>query len=150
MPPSTLDELMTTLRTALPLLVTVAVALLFRELDGGRVKVSLRSKGTLDVLMETEWVRLRGRRRTPGRPVTYGTTEEFLVHFGLENVGDLPGAEELKAAGLLDGRLPPGFEVPTPSDSGGDGDGDFTDDEPLNEEYGAAMDEHLTAGGEEE
>ncbi|NIJ39839.1 segregation and condensation protein B [Parvibaculum indicum] len=108
------------------------------------------SKGTLDVLMETEWVRLRGRRRTPGRPVTYGTTEEFLVHFGLENVGDLPGAEELKAAGLLDGRLPPGFEVPTPSDSGGDGDGDFTDDEPLNEEYGAAMDEHLTAGGEEE
>lgn len=108
------------------------------------------SKGTLDVLMETEWVRLRGRRRTPGRPVTYGTTEEFLVHFGLENVGDLPGADELKAAGLLDGRLPPGFEVPTPSDSGGDGDGDFTDEEPLTEEYGAAMDEHLTAGGEED
>ena len=108
------------------------------------------SKGTLDVLMETEWVRLRGRRRTPGRPVTYGTTEEFLVHFGLENVGDLPGAEELKAAGLLDGRLPPGFEVPTPSDSGGDGDGDFTDEEPLTEEYGAAIDEHLTASGEED
>lgn len=108
------------------------------------------SKGTLDVLMETEWVRLRGRRRMPGRPVTYGTTEEFLVHFGLENVGDLPGADELKAAGLLDGRLPPGFEVPTPSDSGGDGDGDFTDEEPLTEEYGAAMDEHLTAGGEED
>ena len=108
------------------------------------------SKGTIDVLMETEWVRLRGRRRTPGRPVTYGTTEEFLVHFGLENVGDLPGADELKAAGLLDGRLPPGFEVPTPSESGGDGDGDFSEDEPLTEEYGAALDEHLTASEEDD
>ena len=108
------------------------------------------SKGTLDVLMETEWVRLRGRRRTPGRPVTYGTTEEFLVHFGLENVGDLPGAEELKAAGLLDGRLPAGFEVPTPNESGGDGDGDFSDDEPITDEYGAALDEHLSAGGDED
>jgi len=108
------------------------------------------SKGTLDVLMETDWVRLRGRRRTPGRPVTYGTTEEFLVHFGLENVGDLPGADELKAAGLLDGRLPAGFEVPTPSESGGDGDGDFSEDEPLAEEYGSALDEHLSAGDEED
>ena len=59
-------------------------------------------------------MRLRGRRRTPGRPVTYGTTEEFLSHFGLEDVGDLPGVEELKAAGLLDARLPPNFAVPTP------------------------------------
>ena len=64
------------------------------------------SKGTLDVLMETSWVRLRGRRRTPGRPVTYGTTDEFLVHFGLENIGDLPGQEELKASGLLEANLP--------------------------------------------
>ena len=60
------------------------------------------SKGTLDVLMEAGWIKLKGRRRTPGRPVTYGTSEEFLVHFGLENVDDLPGMEELKAAGLLD------------------------------------------------
>jgi segregation and condensation protein B len=60
------------------------------------------SKGTLDVLMEAGWVKIKGRRRTPGRPVTYGTSEEFLVHFGLENIDDLPGIEELKAAGLLD------------------------------------------------
>lgn len=60
------------------------------------------SKGTLDVLMEAGWVRPKGRRRTPGRPVTYGTSDEFLVHFGLECVEDLPGLEELKAAGLLE------------------------------------------------
>lgn len=60
------------------------------------------SRGTLDVLMEAGWVRPRGRRQTPGRPVTYGTTEDFLVHFGLPSVKDLPGLEELKAAGLLD------------------------------------------------
>ncbi|CAM5766764.1 segregation and condensation protein B [Labrys miyagiensis] len=74
------------------------------------------SKGTLDVLLETGWVRLRGRRRSPGRPVTYGTTPAFLDHFGLDGVGDLPGLDELKGAGLLDGRLPPGFSVPTPND----------------------------------
>lgn len=74
------------------------------------------SKGTLDVLLETGWVRLRGRRKAPGRPVTYGTTEAFLLHFGLETIGDLPGLDELKAAGLFDGRLPHGFGVPSPSD----------------------------------
>ena len=66
------------------------------------------SKGTLDVLMEIEWVRMAGRKQTPGRPVTYGTTEQFLVHFGLDKVGDLPGLEELKATGLLD-PAPPGL-----------------------------------------
>jgi segregation and condensation protein B len=60
------------------------------------------SKGTLDTLLEAGWVRLRGRRRTPGRPVTFGTTPEFLDHFGLEAIGDLPGLGELKAAGLLE------------------------------------------------
>jgi segregation and condensation protein B len=75
------------------------------------------SKGTMDVLIETGWVRLRGRRKAPGRPVTYGTTDNFLLHFGLEAIGDLPGLEELKGAGLFDGRLPQGFGVPTPNDS---------------------------------
>jgi segregation and condensation protein B len=75
------------------------------------------SKGTLDVLLETGWVRLRGRRRAPGRPITYGTTEQFLLHFGLEQIGDLPGLDELKGAGLFDGRLPQGFGVPQPSDA---------------------------------
>jgi segregation and condensation protein B len=75
------------------------------------------SKGTLDLLLETGWVRLRGRRRVPGRPITYGTTEGFLIHFGLEAIGDLPGLEELKGAGLFDGRLPQGFGIPQPSDA---------------------------------
>lgn len=73
------------------------------------------SKGTLDHLVEVGWVRMRGRRKVPGRPVTYGTTEAFLVHFGLNQVGDLPGLAELKAAGLLDASVPPGFEVPAPN-----------------------------------
>lgn len=60
------------------------------------------SKGTLDVLMEAGWVRPKGRRQSPGKPVTYGTSDDFLVHFGLENLDDLPGFDELKAAGLLD------------------------------------------------
>src|SRR5499426_723327 len=67
------------------------------------------SKGTIDVLLETDWIKMRGRRRAPGRPLTFGTTEAFLSHFGLEALGDLPGVEELKGAGLLDGRLPSGF-----------------------------------------
>ncbi len=75
------------------------------------------SKGTLDVLLETGWVRLRGRRRAPGRPITYGTTTDFLIHFGLEGIADLPGLEELKSAGLFDGRLPSGFAIPQPSDN---------------------------------
>jgi segregation and condensation protein B len=75
------------------------------------------SKGTLDVLMEMGWVRMRGRRRAPGRPVTYGTTDTFLEHFGLDGVKDLPGLAELKGAGLLDSNLPPGFSIPEPHDS---------------------------------
>lgn len=74
------------------------------------------SKGTLDVLLETAWIRMRGRRKAPGRPITYGTTEAFLAHFGLDALGDMPGLEELKGAGLLDGRIPAGFAVPFPSD----------------------------------
>ena len=74
------------------------------------------SKGTVDALMEAGWVRIRGRKRTPGRPVTYGTTEAFMVHFGLDNIGDLPGMDELKAAGFLDAVPPAGFSVPNPSD----------------------------------
>jgi len=74
------------------------------------------SKGTLDVLLETGWIRLRGRRKAPGRPVTYGTTEAFMSHFGLDALADLPGVEELRGAGLIDKSLPAGFAVPVPSD----------------------------------
>lgn len=73
------------------------------------------SKGTLDLLLEMGFVRLRGRRRTPGRPVTYATTDRFLEHFGLATLYDLPGVQEMKAAGLLDLSLPVGFEVPDPT-----------------------------------
>jgi segregation and condensation protein B len=74
------------------------------------------SMGTLDVLLEAGWVRFRGRRRTPGRPVTFGTTRDFLDHFGLEEIRDLPGIEELKAAGMLSGRIPANLSVPIPRD----------------------------------
>jgi segregation and condensation protein B len=74
------------------------------------------SKGTLDVLLETGWIRLRGRRKAPGRPVTYGTSEAFLLHFGLDALGDLPGLDELKGAGLVDAAMPADFAVPVPSD----------------------------------
>ena len=74
------------------------------------------SKGTLDALIEMGWVRLRGRRKVPGRPVTYGTTEQFLIHFGLNEISDLPGLEELKGAGFLEDRLQAGFAVPIQND----------------------------------
>jgi segregation and condensation protein B len=74
------------------------------------------AKGTLDVLMEATWVRMRGRRKTPGRPITFGTTETFLQQFSLNAVSDLPGLDELKQAGMLDARLPAGLSMPLPSD----------------------------------
>ena len=73
------------------------------------------SKGTLDVLLELGLVRMRGRRRAPGRPITYGTTDRFLEHYGLASLADLPGAQEMKAAGLLGLDLPPDFAPPDPS-----------------------------------
>ncbi len=73
------------------------------------------SRGTLDVLLELGLVRMRGRRRTPGRPVTFGTTDAFLEHYGLATLADLPGLSEMKAAGLLSLDLPPDFAVPDPN-----------------------------------
>ncbi|MEO8927768.1 MAG: SMC-Scp complex subunit ScpB [Caulobacteraceae bacterium] len=85
------------------------------------------SRGTLDVLLELGLVRMRGRRRTPGRPVTFGTTDGFLEHFGLASLADLPGAAEMKAAGLLDLDLPADFHPPDPSAA-------HPDEDPLEEE----------------
>lgn len=76
------------------------------------------SRGTLDVLLELGLVKMRGRRRTPGRPVTFGTTDAFLEHYGLASLADLPGAAEMKQLGLLDAELPPGFAVPDPMGAG--------------------------------
>ena len=102
------------------------------------------SKGTLDVLLEAGWVRFRGRRRTPGRPVTFGTTRDFLDHFGLEEIRDLPGLEELKAAGMLSGRIPANLSVPVPRDDDLGGEEDPLTQLDL-EELGL-----LTPSGEEE
>ena len=74
------------------------------------------SPGTLDVLMELNWVRPIGRKKVPGRPIIYGTTERFLEYFQLEQVTDLPGLEELKAAGLLESRLPPNLDIREPKE----------------------------------
>jgi segregation and condensation protein B len=70
------------------------------------------SRGTIDLLIEMEWIRFGRRRMTPGRPVTFVVTPAFLDHFGLETARDLPGLKELRAAGLLDNRPPPGFDAP--------------------------------------
>ena len=99
------------------------------------------SKGTLDVLLELNLVRMRGRRRTPGRPVTYGTTDSFLEHFGLAALADLPGAAEMKAAGLLSLDLPADFAVPSPE-------GLAPDEDPL--EDGDAPEFHTDFLGEED
>lgn len=104
------------------------------------------SKGTLDVLMELGWLRLRGRRRTPGRPVTYGTTDGFLAHFNLETIADLPGRDDLKAAGLLDPRLPKDFEMPEPMMA----DDLSVDEDPLEDEDDPQFFEDFLEDGDED
>lgn len=103
-------------RAAIETLAVIAYHQPVTRVEVEEIRGVVMSKGTFDVLMETGWIRPRGRRKTPGRPITYGTTENFLSQFGLEALSDLPGLEELKGSGLLDGRLPPGFGVPSPSD----------------------------------
>ena len=104
-------------RAAIETLAIIAYHQPITRLEIEQVRGVQVSKGTLDVLLETGWVRLRGRRRSPGRPVCYGTSQAFLEHFGLETVKDLPGLEELKAAGLLSAQVPPGFTIPMPDDA---------------------------------
>jgi segregation and condensation protein B len=97
------------------------------------------AKGTLDVLLESGWVRMRGRRKSPGRPITYGTTPAFLDHFGLERIGDLPGLEELRGAGLLDSMPEAALAAPR------DEPDLFDDEEPL-----GALGDDETGGGTDE
>jgi len=103
-------------RAAIEVLAIIAYHQPITRAEIEEIRGVITSKGTLDVLLETGWVRPRGRRKTPGRPLTFGTTEPFLSHFSLETLSDLPGLDELKGTGLLDSRLPTGFTVPTPSD----------------------------------
>ncbi|TCD12441.1 SMC-Scp complex subunit ScpB [Oricola cellulosilytica] len=101
-------------RAALEVLAIIAYHQPVTRAEMEEVRGVETSKGTLDVLMETGWIKMRGRRKTPGRPVTYGTTPSFLDHFGLSEVRDLPGMEELKGAGLLSSRMPANFSMPMP------------------------------------
>jgi len=114
-------------RAALEVLAIVAYHQPVTRAEIEQIRGVTMSKGTLDQLLEAGWVKMRGRRRTPGRPITWGTTDAFLVHFGLETVRDLPGLEELKAAGLLEGQIPAGFRVPLPVE----GDALTADEDPL-------------------
>lgn len=102
-------------RAALEVLAIIAYHQPVTRAEMEEVRGVETSKGTLDVLLESGWIKMRGRRKTPGRPVTYGTTPDFLDHFGLTEIGDLPGMDEMKAAGLLSSRLPASFAMPTPA-----------------------------------
>jgi segregation and condensation protein B len=114
-------------RAAIEVLAIIAYHQPVTRAEIEEIRGVVTSKGTLDVLLETGWIRPRGRRKTPGRPLTFGTTEAFLSQFSLEALADLPGLEELKGTGLLDSRLPTGFSVPAPSDDPALGE----DEEPL-------------------
>ena len=103
-------------RAAIEVLAIIAYHQPVTRAEIEEIRGVVTSKGTLDVLLETGWIKPRGRRKTPGRPLTFGTTETFLSQFTLEALGDLPGIEELKGTGMLDTRLPTGFTVPAPSD----------------------------------
>jgi segregation and condensation protein B len=108
------DEVKKLSRAALEVLAIIAYHQPVTRAEIEEIRGVQTSRGTLDVLLEAGWVRFRGRRRTPGRPVTLGTTKEFLDHFGLEELRDLPGLEELRGAGLLSSRIPANFQVPLP------------------------------------
>jgi segregation and condensation protein B len=103
------------------------------------------SKGTLDVLFEAGWIRPRGRRRTPGRPVTYGTTDDFLIHFGLESVQDLPGLDELRATGLL--SVTPPASVPRPVSEDEDDAEAEAEEDPWDDEIDGGLEDVAADGG---
>lgn len=103
-------------RAALEVLAIIAYHQPVTRAEIEEIRGVATAKGTLDLLLEAGWVRLRGRRRSPGRPVTYGTTRGFLDHFGLDRIDDLPGLDELKGSGLIEGRLTRDVGVPVPDD----------------------------------
>jgi segregation and condensation protein B len=106
-------------RAALEVLAIIAYHQPVTRAEIEEIRGVATAKGTLDILLEAGWVRLRGRRRSPGRPVTYGTTPGFLDHFGLDRIDDLPGLDELKGSGFIEGQLTKGLTVPVPDDDPG-------------------------------
>ena len=123
------DEKRKLSRAALETLAIVAYHQPVTRADIEEIRGVAVSKGALDVLMEARWVRMRGRRKAPGRPITYGTTNDFLIEFGLNAIVDLPGLDELKGAGLFEGKLPAGHDIPQPDD----GAALRADEDPLDE-----------------
>jgi segregation and condensation protein B len=91
-------------RAAVEMLAIVAYHQPITRAEIEEIRGVMLSRGTLETLLEAGWIKPKGRRETPGRPVTWGTTDAFLEHFGLESLDALPGVEELRAAGLLDKR----------------------------------------------
>ncbi len=114
-------------RAALEVMAIIAYHQPVTRAEIEEIRGVVTSRGTLDVLLETGWIRMRGRRRSPGRPVTYGTSDAFLDQFALEELRDLPGLEELKGAGLLRSQLPANFSMPDPDD----GDDLKSDEDPF-------------------
>lgn len=134
-------------RAALEVLAIIAYHQPMTRAEIEEIRGVATAKGTLDMLLEIGWIKMRGRRKTPGRPVTYGTTQEFLEHFGLNEIRDLPGMAELKGAGLLSGNLPPDMFIPSPKDDDALG----PDEDPLeDEEMEPALEMHLPEEVEDE
>jgi segregation and condensation protein B len=114
-------------RAALEILAIIAYHQPATRAEIEEIRGVATSKGTLDTLLETGWVRMRGRRKAPGRPITYGTSAAFLDHFGLNEIADLPGLDELTGLGLVQVRSGPKLDIPSPTDDAGLAD----DEEPL-------------------
>lgn len=131
-------------RAALETLAIVAYHQPVTRADIEEIRGVSVSRGTLDQLLELEWIMMGARRMAPGKPVTYRTTAKFLDHFGLTGLSDLPGVEDMRAAGLLDAREAAGLDVPRPG--GDDALFDVEDDEPKFIEDYMAQDD----GDEEE
>lgn len=124
-------------RAALEVLAIIAYHQPVTRTEVEQIRGVQMNKGMLDMLLEAGFVRMRGRRRTPGRPVAFGTTEAFLIAFGLDRITDLPNLEEIVASGLAEGPVPPGLALPLPSDIPGSG----TDEDPLEDDVFELMQE---------
>ena len=123
-------------RAALETLAIVAYHQPVTRIEIEQIRGVTVSKGTLDILFDVGWIAPRGRRRTPGRPVTWVTTDAFLNHFGLSETDDLPGIDELTAAGLLDSSIPPLIIAEAVSDFGDEEEDDAAFEPELQEEAG--------------
>ncbi len=134
-------------RAALETLAVVAYHQPVTRTEIEEIRGVTMNKGVLNVLLEAGFIRMRGRRRTPGRPVTYGTTPRFLDHFSLENLSDLPGLDELKGAGFLSTKVPPELQIPIPFEGELHPDEDPLDPDDPGEEDDAGFDD---LGGEDD